>query len=156
MNGLIEGKYMDYIKKRGEAMNLKKEVYDHYIPTCEYVPYTIENGFWNKADIVYNDDVLKNSYDSFTVFASRGKRDDVYDVLISQFKVLDFKIADDLIWVKKSNDYFQFFKQDGEEFIKRPKIFTEDQVKALIEFFKVLGFKFIAEVFGIEVKMPGA
>ena len=154
MNGLIQEKYMDYVVRRGKAMRLKGEVLENFLTTAEFAQWADEQSFWNKVDVVYQDSDVKNSYDSFTVLASQGKKAGTMDILISQFQVFDFKVSDDLIWIKKSDNYMNFFENDGEEFVKRPKVFTEAQIKSLIDFYKLLNFKFIADTFGIEVKLP--
>lgn len=154
MNGLLEEKYYEYVYKRGKALKLRGEIYEHYNITAEYGPWTIDNALWNKCDFIYSDENIKNSYDSFTVLASQGRKEGAYDILISQLQIFDFKIADDLIWIKQSNDYAQFFKEDKEEFIKRPNILTEKKLEALVDVFKILSFKFLADTFGVKVQLP--
>lgn len=153
MTNLIMDKYDSYVERRAKAMRLKDDVLENFLITAQFGAFA-DDGFWNKADIVYEDGDTQNSYDSLTVFAAPGSKPDAMDILISQFQVLDFKVADDLIWVKKNDNYFNFFKSEGEEFVKRPKTFTEAQVTALIEFYKLLSFKFLADTFGIQVKLP--
>lgn len=156
MTGLMEEKYYEYCEKRGRALKLPEEVYEHYNITAEYGPWTVDDALYNKADFIYSDENIKNTYDSFTVLASQGKRDGTYDILISQFKVLDFKIADDLIWFKYSNSYTSFFKEDGEEFVKRPNILTDKQIQALLDLLKVLSYKFLADTFGVKFDLSGS
>lgn len=156
MTGLMEEKYYEYCEKRGRALKLPDEVYEHYNITAEYGPWTVDDALYNKADFVYTDENIKNSYDSFTVLASQGKRDGTYDILISQFQVLDFKIADDLIWFKYSNSYTNFFQEDGEEFVKRPKILTEKQLEALLDVMKLISYKFLADTFGVKFDLSGS
>lgn len=156
MTGLMEEKYYAYCENRGKALKLPKEVYEHYNITAEYGPWTVDDALYNKADFIYTDENIKNSYDSFTVLASQGKRDGTYDILISQFQVLDFKIADDLIWYKYSNSYTNFFQEDGEEFVKRPKILTEKQLEALLDVMKLISYKFLADTFGVKFDLSGA
>lgn len=156
MIGLMEKKYYEYCEKRGRALNLPKDIYEHYNITAEYGPWTIEDALYNSAEFIYTDENVRNSYDSFTVLASQGKREDTYDIIIAQFQVLDFKIADDLIWFKYSNKYTNFFNEEGEEFVKRPNILTDKQIEALLDFIKVLSYKFLADTFGVKFDLSGS
>ena len=146
--------YLNYMRRRGSVLGISDpDDLDNFITTVEFAPDSDKAGAGN-TNLVYEDGKTDNSYDSLSVFVNEGTKEDCYDVMIHHFRIYEFQIADNLLWVQKTDDYFGIAKVTKDEFVRQPNTLTKEQVTALIEFYKMLSLSFVAETFGIKLDLP--
>lgn len=151
---LKSSRYMDYMKKRAKVLGItNEEDLENFITTVEFSIDSDKSGAAN-TELLYEDGKTDNSYDSLSVFINYGTKDDCYDIMIHHFRIFEFQIADNLVWIQKTTDYFGMANVVKDELVRQPNTLTKEQVTALIEFYKMLSLSFVAETFGIKLDLP--
>lgn len=158
MTNLTSEKYLDYIRRRVNGLGLSKEYLNGIIDGFESLP-TIGGGddFWFKGNALYPDEYLKNAYNSILILGSIGSKPDCYDVVILHFRLRDFIIADDkLMNIRVNKNSMDFFNDFGFYYCKEfsDSILTKEEYEALVNFEKILSFRFLADIFSITVEIP--
>ena len=66
-----------------------------------------------------------------------------------------FKLAPDLFIERTDTSVLGgIFEKGKEKIIKRPKTLTQDELTAILEMYKMVSFKILCEVFGINITPP--
>lgn len=151
--GLADSKYDAYFKARAATIGLKDAYLQKFKDTFEYAFWS-ENGVWSKCDLVFEEETQKNFYDSASVLVTESAKPDRHDILITYFQT-EFKFADDILYIENSKSVLGgIFSSTKEEYVKKPKNLTDEEIEAVVAMYKMFSLKFIADVLGIKLKLP--
>lgn len=151
--GLMDSKYEAYYKRRAVTLHLKDDYLKKFLDTFEFALWSDE-GVWNKCDMVYDDDSESNRYNSVTVLVTESVKPDKHDIMITYFSA-QFTLAPDLLWIHESKSVLGgIFEKTTERLEKKPRNLTDEEIEAIISMYKMFSLKFVADVLGIQIKLP--
>ena len=171
---LTDGKGFDYFHGSSEiflSFGLKQTHYDKYfLRKSEHllIPKTMRKKFleitddaqfmdkqaWNNLELAFNPEESKKDEVKGISILINQPVDNKFDIMITNIRA-KFKLAPDLFIERTDTSVLGgIFEKGKEKIIKRPKTLSQDELTAILEMYKMVSFKILCEVFGINITPP--
>ena len=109
---------------------------------------------WNKLDLAFNpEENKKDSVKGVSLLVNQPV-DGKFDILITDIRAT-FKLAPDLLIERNEKSVLGgIFSKTKEKIIKKPKTLGQEELTAILDMYKMVSFKVLCDIFGIQVTLP--
>ncbi len=151
--GVNEKYYDKYFESKMELLKVpfnKKELFIDAVQDAKMM----DKHIWTNMDLVFNPSGKEIGTVKGVSLMVNKRKNKKFDVIITDMNAR-FKVAPD-IFLEETNKSIAggIFEGQKQRLITKPKSLSEQELKALLDMYKLLSFKILCDVFGIEVSLP--
>ena len=151
--GVNERYYDKYFESKMGLLKVPLSKKEQFIEAVQDAKF-MDKHIWTNMDLVFNPSGNEiGTVKGVSLMINRPK-DKKYDIIITDMNAR-FKVAPD-IFIEETNKSIAggIFEGQNQRLITKPKSLSEKELKALLDMYKLLSFKILCDVFGIEVSLP--
>lgn len=132
-----------------KLFGLSEKDMEKALVTLEFAQFS-DQQTWASTTLGFNtEDGARDGVKAIDVITNVDDEIGKFDYMIVDFS-MSFKFAPNIQWVSKAGSYAGgIWSQQKDELIEIPRGITDDDIKALMEMFKMLSFKAIAAIAGV-------
>ena len=151
--GVVEKYYDKYFESKMLLLGVPSNKKDMFIDAVQDAKM-MEKHIWTNMDIVFNPSGKEiGTVKSVSLIVNRPK-DNKYDIIITDMNA-KFKVAPDIFLEDTSKSIAGgIFEGQNQKLITKPRGMSEKELKDILEMYKLLSFKILCDVFGIQVNLP--
>ena len=151
--GLKESHYEKYWSRKAEHLLIPKDMRKKFLEIADDGLY-MDKQAWNNLDLAFNPEESKKDEVKGISILINQPVDGKFDVMVTNIRA-KFKLAPDLFIERTDTSVLGgIFQKGKEKIIKRPKTLSQDELTAILEMYKMVSFKILCEVFGINIAPP--
>lgn len=132
-----------------KLFGLSEKDMEKALVTLEYAQFS-EQQTWASTTLGFNtEEGDRDGVKAIDILTNVREDEGKFDYVIVDFS-MSFKFAPNITWVTKMGSYAGgIWSQQKDELIETPRGVTDEDVKAIMEMFKLLSFKAIAAIAGV-------
>ena len=151
--GLKQIHYNKYFLRKSEHLLIPKGMTKKFLEITDDAQF-MDKQAWNNLDLAFNPEETKKDYVKGITVLINQPEEGKFDIMITDIKA-KFKLAPDLFIERTDTSVLGgIFEKGNEKIIRKPKTLTQDELTAILEMYKMVSFKIICEVFGVNVAPP--
>jgi hypothetical protein len=151
--GVVEKYYDKYFESKMLLLGVPSNKKDMFIDAVQDAKM-MDKHIWTNMDLVFNPSGKEIGTVKGVSLMVNKRKNKKFDVIITDMNAR-FKVAPD-IFLEETNKSIAggIFEGQKQRLITKPKSLSEQELKALLDMYKLLSFKILCDVFGIEVSLP--
>ena len=151
--GLRQVHYDKYWQRKADHLKIPKDMRKEFLEIADDSQF-MDKQAWNNLDLAFNPEESKKDEVKGVTILINQPVDGKYDVMVTNIRA-KFKLAPDLFIERTDTSVLGgIFEKGNEKIIKKPKTLTQDELTAILEMYKMVSFKILCEVFGINITPP--
>ena len=151
--GLRADGYDDFFRRKALRLKIEKDKKEFFVDAVEDGKI-MDKHTWTNMDILFNVEGKEKGTVKGVNLIINQRSDNKYDALLTDINA-DFKLAPDIFVEHTSKSVLGgIFESDKTKFITKPRNISDKDVLDVLNFYKLLGYKVLCEIFGINIKLP--
>ena len=151
--GLKEKYYDDFFSKKALRLKMPKDKREVFVDAIQDGKM-MDKHTWTNMEILFNvDGKEKGTVKGINLIINQPS-ETKFDALITDIDA-DFKLAPDIFVEQTSRSILGgIFEGTKSKFITKPRNISDKEILDVLNFYKLLGYKVLCEIFGINIKLP--
>ena len=151
--GLRASYYDEFFARKALRLKIEKDKKDMFVDAVQDGKY-MDKHTWTNMDVLFNVAGKERGTVKGINLIVNQPSDTKFDLLLTDINA-DFKLAPDLFMEQTSRSYLGgIFQSDKQKIITKPRNISDKEILEVLNFYKLISFKVLCEIFGINIKLP--